>query len=151
MKSVLFILAVLLVFNAAVLADLPQISKWATASNGRKEPVNIVIIDLLSSTGKEAKQKILKACNGAGYRSQLEQLKAGNNRGRILGPYYFQGYYYFIGAFCGTRARDDFAKKLEKKTNYKVAGFLPMDNIIVDDPSLATGDHDGVAVLLTLR
>lgn len=147
------------------MADLPQIGKWMVALDGKpacwlnqtyqgkrlREPVNIVILDLISGTAKEANLKVLKACGQAGYKDRLERLKSGENQGRISGPYYFHGYYYFIGSFRGTRARDDFAKQLEKKSRFKVAGFVNLDNMIIDNPNLTTGDHDGVAVLLTLR
>jgi hypothetical protein len=87
-----------------------------------------------------------------------------NNHGRIFGPHWMSGAYVFIGAFSreavdlfrwpGHRyasfnlARDDFARDLDRQTLFKSAGFVALDNAIVGDPSVTTGDHDGRAVLL---
>ncbi len=87
-----------------------------------------------------------------------------NNHGRIFGPYLYQGSYLFIGAFSREKvaplasvrhqyvsfnqARDDFAESLDRKTAYKTTGFVSLDNAIVTDPDITTGDHDGTAVLI---
>jgi len=34
------------------------------------------------------------------------------------------------------------------KTGFKLLGRVSLDNAIVDDPDITTGDHDGRAVLL---
>jgi len=87
-----------------------------------------------------------------------------NNHGRIFGPYHFAGAWWFTAAFSRenvnplekikhryasfNRARDDVARQLDEKSPYRICGFVPLDNALIDDPHLTTGDHDGVAVLL---
>lgn len=87
-----------------------------------------------------------------------------NNHGRIFGPYNHEGHYLFIGAFSRekvaplasvkhdyvsfNRARDDFAENMTRKTEYKVSGYVNLGNVIVDDPQITTGDHDGMAVAM---
>jgi hypothetical protein len=46
------------------------------------------------------------------------------------------------------KARDDFTQKLDRATPFKVSGFVRLDNAILDDPAVTTGDHDGMAVLV---
>src|SRR5262245_41981700 len=87
-----------------------------------------------------------------------------NNHGRIFGPHRTSDAYVFIGAFSReavdplrwpghryasfNQARDDFARDLDRHTPFKSAGFVALDNAIVGDASVTTGDHDGRAVLL---
>ena len=87
-----------------------------------------------------------------------------NNHGRLFGPYKMNGVYVFIGAFSReevrpyrrpahryasfNRARDDFSQRLDRKTSFKLSGFVKLDNAIVGDAAVTTGDHDGLAVLL---
>lgn len=87
-----------------------------------------------------------------------------NNHGRVFGPHRFGELYVFIAAFSRERvnflewpshryasfiqARDDFARHLDEKSVFKTAGFVHLDNAIVDDPKITTGDHDGCAVVL---
>jgi hypothetical protein len=87
-----------------------------------------------------------------------------NNHGRIFGPHPMRGAYVFIGAFSReavdllrwpvhryasfNQARDDFARALDLQTPFKSAGFVALENAIVGDPDVTTGDHDGRAVLL---
>jgi hypothetical protein len=87
-----------------------------------------------------------------------------NNHGRIFGPHLMSGAYVFIGAFSReavdllrwpghryasfNQARDDFARDLDRQTLFKSAGFVVLENAIVGDPNVTTGDHDGRAVLL---
>jgi hypothetical protein len=86
-----------------------------------------------------------------------------NNHGRMFGPHQMNGAYVFIGAFSReavdplrwpghryasfNQARDDFARDLDRRTPFKSAGFVVLDNA-VDDANVTTGDHDGRAVLL---
>jgi len=88
-----------------------------------------------------------------------------NNHGRIFGPYFHDGSYLFIGAFSREKveplasvkhqfvsfnqARDDFAGNVDRKTDYRISGYVNLNNMIVGDPSVTTGDHDGMAVLIT--
>jgi hypothetical protein len=87
-----------------------------------------------------------------------------NNHGRIFGPHAFGQAYVFTGAFSReevdplrypphrygsfNRARDDFTQRLDSLTAYKVSGFAPLGNALIDDPKLTTGDHDGMAVVV---
>lgn len=90
-----------------------------------------------------------------------------NNHGRIFGPAPWNGGYLFIGAFSRERvvpldrpghqyesfdrARDDFGQKIDAGSTFSITGFVDMQNEIVDDPNVTTGDHDGRAVLLRAR
>jgi hypothetical protein len=87
-----------------------------------------------------------------------------NNHGRIFGPHVFGQGYLFTGAFSReevdplrdpphrygsfNRARDDFTQRLDSLTAFKVSGFVPLGNALIDDPKLTTGDHDGMAVVV---
>jgi hypothetical protein len=46
------------------------------------------------------------------------------------------------------QARDDFARDLDRQALFKLVGFVALENAIVGDPNVTTGDHDGRAVLL---
>jgi hypothetical protein len=88
-----------------------------------------------------------------------------NNHGRFFGPCFWAGRYYFIGALSREKmdpvtraehlyvsfnqARDRFARGLTEKGGFKITAFLELDNALLDDPEVGTGDHDGVAVVLT--
>lgn len=90
-----------------------------------------------------------------------------NNHGRIFGPYASGNGYVFIGAFSResvdlirdpphryasfNRARDDFARALAARTGFQHSGTAFLDNAISDDPDVTTGDHDGHAVVLTMK
>jgi len=87
-----------------------------------------------------------------------------NNHGRIFGPYPLTDGFLFIGAFSRERvaptakvkhgfvsfnqARDDFAQRLDRYSPYRLHGFVPLGNDLVDQPLVTTGDHDGQATLL---
>jgi hypothetical protein len=87
-----------------------------------------------------------------------------NNHGRVFGPHLMGRTYVFTAAFSReevdpfrlpghryasfNRARDDFTQSLDRSTAYKVSGFVDLNNAIVGDPKLTTGDHDGMAVLV---
>lgn len=92
-----------------------------------QEPINIIILDSVSKTEIEAKNKLLNACKDAGFPqrkghssgyfamidgkviAQFEQKESyafsdaasefNNDHGRIFGPYIFQGKYYYVAAF----------------------------------------------------
>jgi hypothetical protein len=90
-----------------------------------------------------------------------------NDHGRIFGPMSWGGAFVFAGAFSREsvdpitkvkhvfvsfdRARDAFASRMSERGGYEVAGYLDLGNAIVEDPALTTGDHDGVAVLLSAK
>ena len=90
-----------------------------------------------------------------------------NNHGRIFGPVLFGGKYWFTAAFSRehaalfrkikhryasfNEARDKFAWSLNECADYRVSGFIPMENAIIDADKESTGDHDGLAVFLEAR
>ena len=85
----------------------------------------------------------------------------------IFGPHEIGGACVFVAAFSReevdpfrslgrryasfNRARDDFRQRLDVATPFKVGGFVPLDNAILGDPAVTTGDHDGVAVLVRAK
>jgi hypothetical protein len=87
-----------------------------------------------------------------------------NNHGRIFGPHPVGRIHVFVAAFSReevdpfrpprhlfasfNRARDSFTQSLDRSTAYKVSGFVNLNNALVNDPNLTTGDHDGIAVLV---
>jgi hypothetical protein len=93
-----------------------------------------------------------------------EPFEFSNNHGRLFGPYETSGGYVFVGAFSReevdllrwpghqyasfNKARDDFAKRMGEGQQYRLLGSVSVDNAILDDSMVSTGDHDGKAVLL---
>jgi len=87
-----------------------------------------------------------------------------NNHGRIFGPVQVKDGWLFIGAVSREKlvpftkaehqfvsfaqARENFVRKLDLSTGYKIAGVVDLGNAVVGDPMLTTADHDGKAVLL---
>jgi hypothetical protein len=111
-----------------------------------------------------------KGLIGGSYYSQLPEkyfhafsnhpLELDNNHGRIFGPHAVNGVYYYTGSLSResgyfhnyisfTQARDDFSSALDSKTSYKLVEKVNLDNSISSD-SLATGDHDGNAILINV-
>lgn len=96
-----------------------------------------------------------------------EPFELTNNHGRIFGPHLYQGDYIWTAAFSRERleplakvkheyvsfnqARDTLALKLALMTNFKRVRFVALDNALLKNPTLTTGDHDGMAVLLDAR
>lgn len=93
-----------------------------------------------------------------------EPFETRNNHGRIFGPHPYRGGWLFVGAFSRERmdlldkvkhryvsfnqARDDLSQRLDTKTDYKVKAFVQLDNALIGDAAVTTGDHDGVAVMV---
>lgn len=89
-----------------------------------------------------------------------------NNHGRVFGPYRHEGAYVFIAGFSResvdvlanpkhqyvsfNQARDDVAQKLDRQSAYRIAGYENLKNVLIGDPAVTTGDHDGVAVVLRM-
>ena len=87
-----------------------------------------------------------------------------NNHGRIFGPVRVREGWLFIGAVSREKlvpftkaehqfmsfaqARDHFSRRLDRATDYKIAGVVNLGNAVVSDPAVTTADHDGKAVLL---
>jgi Beta-lactamase len=87
-----------------------------------------------------------------------------NNHRRIFGPHQQSGFYIFVGAFSRetvsfrqrpvhryasfNSARDELSARLDVNTEFKMVGYIDMQNTIRDDPNVTTGDHDGKAALL---
>jgi hypothetical protein len=194
---------------------LPALSKWMLDPSGTpahwlgevyrrkrlREPINVIIVDPNAASADDAVQRLLAACEKAGYPARRghssgyfgfvngsfypqlpavqdhafsnEPFEVDNNHGRVFGPARLPDAsevgavsgYLFSAAFSRetvdpftkvkhrygsfNRARDDFAQRMDAHTAYKITGFLSLDNALISDPTTTTGDHDGVAVLLT--
>jgi len=158
------------------------------------EPINIVFIDTISKTVSESNDRLLENLKKAGYSvkphhssgyigyiggsfyPQLPRVKyhafsneiaeIDNNHGRIFGPCYYDGKYFYTAAFSREviaplsklehhfssfdRARDELSQSLDKNSAYKIVGFINLNNAIIGDKENTTADHDGVAVVLSL-
>ena len=157
-----------------------------------REPINVILVDEVAATPDAAVQYLLESCEAIGYlsrrghssdyRGQLGNIIYSqfprqenhafsnamyilpNNHGRIFGPHFFAGYYYFSGAlsreainlFAEVRhvyasfemAKQDFAARMQASGRYFVVGAIAMENVFLPSESMTTGDHDGTAVLL---
>ena len=157
-----------------------------------REPINLILVDEVAATPDAAVQYLLESCEAIGYLSRpghssdyrgqignviYSQLPRQqnhafsnamyilpNNHGRIFGPHFFAGYYYFSGAlsreainlFAEVRhvyasfemAKQDFAARMQASGRYFVVGAIAMENVFLPSESMTTGDHDGTAVLL---
>lgn len=97
-----------------------------------------------------------------------EPFEVNNNHGRLFGPVRTAtGAYLCTAAFSRervapleqvkhayvsfNRARDTLAQHLAQHTTFKLTGFVPLDNALLDETALTTGDHDGLAVLLEAK
>lgn len=98
---------------------------------------------------------------GIGHAFSDAAFDTNNNHGRIFGPYFSKNKYYFIGAFSREefigdshkynsfiKARNNFAQKMAENTNFKIEGKIDIGNMIVNNPKLTSGDHDGYAIIL---
>lgn len=156
------------------------------------EPVNVIIADAFAATPEAAHERLAAAMGQSGFPSRWghstgylavidgapwARLKGkkhhafsdaswnkANNHGRIFGPVFFNGSYWFAAAFSRqnvnllrrvrhryvsfNEARDKFAWAMNDVTPYKVASFIPMENAIIGSEKESTGDHDGLAVFL---
>ena len=157
-----------------------------------REPINVILVDEVAATPDAAVQYLLESCEAIGYLSRPGQSSdyrgqignviysqlprqqnhafsnamyiLPNNHGRIFGPHFFAGYYYFSGAlsreainlFAEVRhvyasfemAKQDFAARMQASGRYFVVGAIAMENVFLPSESMTTGDHDGTAVLL---
>ena len=93
-----------------------------------------------------------------------EPFELHNNHGRFFGPYWWNGRFYWIGSLSREKlnlarrvkhefvsfnqARDSFAQALMARAGFRIRSPLGLENAILDDPRLCTGDHDGRAVVL---
>lgn len=144
MKRLLCLIVALCFSSLWAQENLPPIDKYMLVKENNKlvpahwlgakylgktlqEPINIVIVDALSKTEDEAKNKLLSACEKAGFPlrmghssgyfttidgktiSQFDPkpthafsdapFELNNNHGRIFGPFSFKGKLYFVAAF----------------------------------------------------
>ena len=195
--------------NNITLNQAPHFGLWMLNSSGQesnwlsqkykgkemREPINIILIDEVSSSPEEAKKRLSDNCLLAGYDSRTGH-SAGykslignviytqipeesnhafsntfyifpNNHGRIFGPHYHEGKYYFTGAlsretidlFATVKhayssfkiARDDFAMSLNQYSGYKIMGKIDLKNLFSSEDALTTGDHDGFAIVLVIN
>ncbi len=157
-----------------------------------REPINVILVDEIAVTPEAAVQYLLESCETIGYLSrrghssdyrgqigniiylQLPRQEnhafsnamyiLPNNHGRIFGPHFFAGRYYFAGAlsresinlFADVRhvyasfemAKQDFAVRMQAAGRYSVVGTVIMENAFPPSEPMTTGDHDGTAVLL---
>jgi hypothetical protein len=163
--------------------------------NGKllQEPINVIIIDAYAVSLNDADTRLQDSFAKAGYKIRLvhsngykasiagitfnQQPKIGaysnnywflqNNHGRVFGPYFYKGKYFFIAAFSSERlsfrfpgipyhqyvsfkmARSDLAAQCINKAGYTQVLCVNMHNKIPDsDTKLTTGDHDGFAIVL---
>ena len=157
-----------------------------------REPINVILVDEVAATPDAAVQYLLESCEAIGYLSrpghssdyrgqignviysQLPQEENHafsnamyifpNNHGRIFGPHFFAGRYYFAGALSREsinlfsevrhvyasfeKAKQDFAVRMKAGGRYSVVGAVAMENAFSPNESMTTGDHDGTAILL---
>ena len=84
-----------------------------------------------------------------------------NNHGRFFGPVQFNDNYYFCGAVSKetgithkyisfAKARDKYSQMLDKYSNIKIKSLVALDNFM-ENESTTTGDHDGNAILMSVR
>lgn len=196
-------------FNNITLNQAPHFGLWMLNPSGQesnwlsqkyqgkemREPINIILIDEVSSSPEEAKKRLSDNCSLAGYDRRMGH-SAGykslignviynqipeesnhafsntfyispNNHGRIFGPHYYEGKYYFTGAlsretidlFATVKhayssfitARDDFAMGLNEYSDYKIMGKIDLKNLFSSENALTTGDHDGNAIILVIK
>ena len=99
-----------------------------------------------------------------GHAFSNEPFVVDNNHGRIFGPYESPEGFLFIGAFSREsvrpfsnpkhqyvsfdRARDNFSERLDEWTEFKRVRFIDLENALVADPNVTSGDHDGMAIFL---
>jgi hypothetical protein len=159
------------------------------------EPINIILIDRFSSTVIEAKQRLRDQLLQAGYTvrrghsggyagyldgvfyPQIPEEKncafsnrpafMNNNHGRVFGPCFKEGAFYFTAALSRevvaplarikhhygsfNRARDEFSQSLDHKSAYRIVESVDLGNSITGDPESSTGDHEGMAVVLEMK
>jgi hypothetical protein len=96
-----------------------------------------------------------------------EPYELNNDHGRFFGPYRHEGRFIFVGAVSRerfaplsvprhqyvsfNRGRDKFADAMNMHTAYRRTAFVNLGNALVDMADVGTGDHDGMAVVLTRR
>ena len=94
-----------------------------------------------------------------------EPFELHNDHGRFFGPHFLDGRYILIGALSREKialepepehlfvsfkqARDRFARALVENVGFKLTTFLGLGNALFGGSAVGTGDHDGVAVVLT--
>ena len=145
-----------------------------------REPINVILVDEVAATPDAAVQYLLESCEAIGYLSRpghssdyrgqignviYSQLPRQqnhafsnamyilpNNHGRIFGPHFFAGYYYFSGAlsreainlFAEVRhvyasfemAKQDFAARMQASGRYFVVGAIAMENVFLPSESM---------------
>jgi hypothetical protein len=158
------------------------------------EPINLIFVDRFSKSAGEAIARLYENLKRAGYtdrkhhssgyigyinrayypqiprRKQFafsnEIAEVPNNHGRLFGPCFYNGAYFFTGAFSRegislksyvkhcyesfNRARDEASQSLDKSSDYKITRFVNLQNTFLKNPEHTTGDHDGIAVVLEL-
>jgi len=96
-----------------------------------------------------------------------EPYELNNNHGRFFGPYRYEDAFVFVGAVSRekvaplstprhqyvsfNRGRDAFAEAMDLHSAFHRIAFVSLDNALIDTPDVGTGDHDGMAAVLTRR
>ncbi|MGZ5195271.1 MAG: hypothetical protein ACXWJM_09375 [Ramlibacter sp.] len=96
-----------------------------------------------------------------------EPYELNNNHGRFFGPYRYEDAFIFVGAVSRekvaplstprhqyvsfNRGRDTFAEAMDLHSAIHRIAYVNLDNALIDRPDLSTGDHDGMAAVLTRR
>jgi hypothetical protein len=96
-----------------------------------------------------------------------EPFELDNNHGRFFGPFRYEDAFLFVGAVSRekvaplsmprhqyvsfNRGRDTFAEAMDLHSAFHRIAFVNLDNALIDRPDLGTGDHDGMAAVLTHR
>jgi hypothetical protein len=96
-----------------------------------------------------------------------EPYELNNNHGRFFGPYRYEDAFIFVGAVSRekvaplsmprhqyvsfNRGRDTFSEAMDLHSEFHRVAFVNLDNALIDRPDLGTGDHDGMAAVLTRR
>jgi len=195
--------------DTVCLNGLPAMGRWMFQGNKQRadwlgvkwqnktliEPINIILIDSISSSPEQSEKLLIENLKKAGYTSRnlhssgylgyiggvyYSQYPKENNHAfsnasafvdnnhcRIFGPHFFNGAYYYSAALSRenvapfsrvkhhfssfVRARDAFAFQLNKKSKFKIIKNVEMHNAIQNNITESTGDHDGMAILLSLK
>ena len=101
---------------------------------------------------------------GFGKAFSDSKFNSNNDHGRIFGPCLYNNVYYFTGAFSREdfikgshrydsfiKAREVFAKAMDKRSGYQIKDKVNLDNKLINDPVFTSGDHDGQAAVLVIK
>jgi hypothetical protein len=133
-----------------------------------REPINIIIIKRFGHSGGYygwlCGRLFPQVPSGKRGALSNEPFEFHNNHGRFFGPCLWNGRFYWTGAVSREKmdpaskakhefisfkeARDQFARALVERADFRIETYQSLDNAILNDLSVGTGDHDGLAVVL---